>query len=551
MVQSQTTQPGFANPILAPKPAPPSREGAVLESGLPAAPHNPEEVGLSPSFLLELALKVIHYADAPSAEHVSRVMGLPAKFVEALLEALKSDRLCEIVGGGSTYDLTTNYRFRLTERGEARAEQALERCRYAGAAPVTIAQYQRVVGKQGREKWRPSDESVEQAFQRLVVDPMAAGLLSKALRSGRCAMVFGPSGNGKTHLLAEFIHHLEGEIVVPYALYAYGQIIRIFDHTVHIRKEMPEAAAKKTTISDEARASAKEDAHDRRWVRIQRPGLIVGGELTAESLELGYDPITKFYQAPKHLKAQGGVLLVDDFGRQRISPVDLLNRWIMALERGTDNLLLRTGESIEVPFDVRLLFSTNLDPADLADAAFLRRIPYKVHMPATAAAQFTSILDGVCRASGVPVTTHALDAVVSFIVENCDLPLSGALARDLVTIIIDNAHLDGREPALTVEAAGLAYLQFTGSAPRNFEIPGPGSRPEAATPREPIATTEPVPEVREPVPDQTAPAVQDEVKPEQPAVADQPVQPSEAPRDPTLAELAARLTGSSNGEEAD
>jgi predicted ATPase with chaperone activity len=173
---------------------------------------------------------------------------------------------------------------------------------------------------------------VEQAFQRLVVDPGAAGLLSKALRSGRCTMVFGPSGNGKTHLLAEFMQHLEGEVVVPYALYAYGQIIRIFDHTVHVRKDPPEAPAKKNSLMDEGkRAATKEDLYDRRWVRIRRPGVIVGGELTAESLELGYDPITRFYQAPKHLKAQGGVLLVDDFGRQKIGPAELLNRWIMAL----------------------------------------------------------------------------------------------------------------------------------------------------------------------------------------------------------------------------
>jgi hypothetical protein len=565
MVQSQTSQPEIANPVLAPKPAAPSPEGAVLESGLPAAPHNPEEVGLSPSFLLELALKVIHYADAPSAEHVSRVMGLPAKLVEALLESLKSDRLCEIVGGGSTYDLTTNYRFRLTERGEVRAEQALERCRYAGAAPVTISQYNRVVGKKGKEVWRPSDQSVETAFQRLIVDPTAAGLLSKALRSGRCAMVFGPSGNGKTHLLAEFINNLEGEIVVPYALYAYGQIIRIFDQTVHVRKDPPEPAAKKTTISDDpqSKAAPKEDAHDRRWVRIQRPGLIVGGELTAESLELGYDPITKFYQAPKHLKAQGGVLLVDDFGRQRISPVDLLNRWIMSLERGTDNLLLRTGESIEVPFDVRLLFSTNLDPADLADAAFLRRIPYKVHMPATAAVQFTSVLDGVCRASGVPVTTASLDAAVSFIVENCDLPLSGALARDLVTIIIDNAALDGREPALTVDAVALAYLQFTGSLPRNYKPPKEEKRTPAPVASEP-ARVEVPPEFAAPAPEASppeapAPQAPAEEAPPETAPAAPPPAPApsaevppqkqpEGPRDPTLAELAARLTGSAESD---
>jgi hypothetical protein len=295
-------------------------------------------------------------------------------------------------------------------------------------------------------------------------------------------MVFGPSGNGKTHLLAEFIRHLDGDIVVPSALYAYGQIIRIFDHTVHVRRDGEQHLLSDPGASKQKGVS-KEDTHDKRWVRIQRPGLVVGGELTSESLELGYDPVTKFYQAPKHLKAQGGVLLVDDFGRQKIKPVDLLNRWIMALERGTDNLLLRTGESIEVPFDVRLLFSTNLDPADLADAAFLRRIPYKVQMPATGTEQFKKVLQQACEDYSVTFTSGDLDAVATFISESCDNPLSGALARDMVSIIVDNSHQESAPPALSVQAVGLAYLQFTGTEPRGFKAnePSPTTTAAAAT----------------------------------------------------------------------
>ena len=478
MFESQPRNPLEPNPELSPRATDdqPARDDAA--AGIPPAPGRLEEVGLSPTFLLELTLKVIRYAESPSAEHVARVLALPPKLVEALLESLKSDRLCEIVGGGSTYDLTTNYRFRLTERGETRAEQALERCRYAGAAPVTISQYQRIVGRQSEDHWRPSAESIELAFNRLVVDRTAATLLSKALRSGRCAMVFGPSGNGKTHLLAEFIRHLEGDVVVPHALYAYGQIIRIFDHTVHTRRDAEHLGAPADPSDSKQRGVAKEDTYDKRWVRIQRPGLVVGGELTSESLELGYDPVTKFYQAPKHLKAQGGVLLVDDFGRQKISPIDLLNRWIMALERGTDNLLLRTGESIEVPFDIRLLFSTNLDPADLADAAFLRRIPYKVQMPATGLDQFKQVLQQACEDYTVNYSAADLDAVAAFIGESCDNPLSGALARDLVAIIVDNCHLESLQPALSVQATALAYLQFTGTEPRGFkaeDVPAPAA----------------------------------------------------------------------------
>jgi hypothetical protein len=190
----------------------------------------------------------------------------------------------------------------------------------------------------------------------------------------------------------------------------------------------------------------------------------VGGEVSSESLELGYDPLTRFYQAPTHLKAQCGVLVVDDFGRQKVRPADLLNRWIMAFERGRDNLLLRTGESIDIPFHVLLVFSTNLDPTDLADAAFLRRIPYKVQMPPTSPSQFNAILRRVTDEYRVQYSNDDLNEVVSFIDRACNHQLSGSLARDLVSLVVDNAEHEGRAAVLTVEAIDMAYQQFTGVA---------------------------------------------------------------------------------------
>ncbi len=569
MIDRQAPAADSVNPALSLRPSEPTQADAN-PFGLPPAPAGMEDIALSPSFLMELTLKVIHYADTPTTEHIARVMALPPKLIEALLDSLKADKLCEIVGGGSTYDLSTNYRFRLTEKGEIRAEQALERCRYAGAAPVTIRQYQKVAARQKQEIWRPSQEIIDRAFTQLIVDEEAVFLLSKALRSGRCAMVFGPSGNGKTHLLAEFMHHLEGEIIVPHSLYAYGQIIRIFDPTVHRRRD-PEPAPPADGSDPSAKKPGKEELYDRRWVRIQRPGLIVGGELTPESLELGYDPVTKFYQAPKHMKAQGGVLLVDDFGRQRMSPAELLNRWIMALERGTDNLLLRTGESIEIPFDIRLLFSTNLDPSDLADGAFLRRIPYKVAMPAAGPRQFRAVLAQECRQAGVSTTDESLDAVVEFLAERCNHPLSGSLARDLVSIIVDNAEIAGVAPALSVDTTGLAYLQFTGSRPSDWQVPqqeAPAATPQPAAPAPPpsvpemyarapeVAVAEPALEVEQsaqaatPV-QPTTPAFTLEPNRElvQPADEVAPAAPEETP-EPSLADLAARLTSFEPTEES-
>ena len=265
-------------------------------------------------------------------------------------------------------------------------------------------------------------------------------------------MVYGPSGNGKTHILAEYIRHLGGEVLIPTSLYAYGQIIRMFDPIVHERIVDP----------NHSETHIGEEAWDRRWIRIRRPGVIVGGELTEESLELGYDPITRFYQAPKHLKAQGGVLVVDDFGRQKVAPAQLLNRWIMALERGRDNLLLRTGESIDLPFSITILFSTNLNPSDLADAAYLRRVQYKSYIPPVTADQFAAILSTVAEKRGMQIPEEAAIAVARFLDRATGSGLSGSLARDLLTIVCDNAEHEGHQVSFDVSAFELAYRQFTG-----------------------------------------------------------------------------------------
>ncbi len=390
------------------------------------APASIPETGLSTSFLQDLMLKVFHYVETPTAEHLSRVMCLPNAIVGELLDGLKADRALEIVGGG-TYGVTSAYRFRLTEKGEARAEQALERCRYAGAAPVTLEQYDRVIGSAELGRWRPTLSLIRAAFKDLILDAKTMDFLERALHSGRTLMLYGPSGNGKTHVLTEYIRHLGGEVLIPTSLYAYGQIIRMFDPMVHERIVDPRP--------DQGETHVGEEAWDRRWIRIRRPGVIVGGELTEESLELGYDPITRFYQAPKHLKAQGGVLVVDDFGRQKVRPAELLNRWIMALERGRDNLLLRTGESIDLPFSITILFSTNLNPSDLADAAYLRRVQYKSYMPPVTAEQFAAILNAVVEKRGMQIPEDAILAVAHFLNRVTGSGLSGSLARDLLTIV--------------------------------------------------------------------------------------------------------------------
>jgi predicted ATPase with chaperone activity len=448
--------------VLGKKKAAPSQQadGTVQ---LPPPPQSIEDTGLSSSFLLELAMKIVHYMDGPTVEQIARGLGLTNVLTEEVVEQLKANRFCEVIGGGS-YDLPGRYKLRLTDKGEARAEQALERCRYAGSAPVPIEQYERILAPFLSTRFRPAREAVQRAHEGLTLDPATADLLERALRSGRTSMVYGPSGNGKTHLLTEFVRLLQGDILCPRAIYAYGQIVRIYDPLVHEARE--DNGATHTDGENGDAALRHEEQVDRRWVKIKRPGLIMGGEVTAESLELGYDPIARFYQAPKHLKAQGGVLVIDDFGRQKVGPEDLLDRWIMALERGRDNLLLRTGENIDLPFSMTILLSTNIDPTELADAAHLRRIYYKVYVPPVTPDRFKQIVRRMLEQEDISPSEEHLDEAAAYLSEVTGGKLSGSLPRDLVSIIVDNAEHDGKEPEFDVVSVKLAYEQFTGTAGR-------------------------------------------------------------------------------------
>ena len=430
----------------------------VLE---PPAPRNLKDTGLSPSFLTELVLKIMHYAEMPTAEHVARTVALPSRLVDGLLASLKEGQLCETISSPNL--LPGTYQYRLTDMGRRRAEEALARCRYAGPAPVTLEEYEEIAEQQSRQRWRPAKEAIRKGITSLILEDDIANFVQRALYSGRCAMIFGPTGNGKTHLLASFIHHLDGTILIPHSIYAYGQIIKVFDSFVHIRVRDEEAndASPDDEPDNGAALLSQVRVKDKRWVKIRRPGVIVAGELTLDHLELGFDPVNRFYQAPPHLKAQGGILVVDDFGRQKVPPRELLNRWIMSLERGRDNLTLQTGESINLPFHLVLLLSTNLAPAALADEALLRRIPYKVYIPPPSPGQFKEILREQCQQRGVDASEQALDDAAASIFAMPDLHPSGSLARDVASIIVDNSDHDGCAPVLTNEALTLALQQFT------------------------------------------------------------------------------------------
>jgi len=269
-------------------------------------------------------------------------------------------------------------------------------------------------------------------------------------------LLYGPSGNGKTMVLEAFARHLEGTVLVPYSIYAQGHIIRVFDSATHVPAFGPPAAMLPQAGVDETWESPRPDE---RWAIVRRPAVMVGGELIPECLELAFDPVSRFYQAPPQLKAQGGLLIVDDFGRQRIRPEDLLNRWITPLERAWDTLAFQTGEKISVPFDVHLLFATNLKVELLLDQPFLRRILYKVEIPNPGPNEFQEILRRVCQERGVFASEEAIGHVVRRLYEGGQRP-HASHARDILDIVIESASYDKSEPVLTPDAFEKAFRLF-------------------------------------------------------------------------------------------
>jgi len=421
----------------------------------PPQPQTLADTGLSLAFLTDLALKTIHYAGLPSATHMTERMALPPAIVQQILTLLADDHLCEVASSSNM--MVGNYRYRLTASGINRVRDALERSRYAGPAPVTIDQYVKVMEQQRGQRPQPSRQSIEKALSELVLAPEVADALARTLHSGRCALLYGPSGNGKTSVLEAFARHLEGELLVPYAIYAYGHIIRVFDSSIHIPIKEKRKAELLPVDDDESEGQPK---RDERWMVVRRPAVIVGGELGEESLELAYDPVARFYQAPSHLKAQGGMLAVDDFGRQRIRPEDLLSRWLTPLERGCYSLTFHTGEKISVPFDVHLLFATNLKVELLLDQPFLRRILYKVEIPNPGPGEFREILRRACQARSMTATEEALDYIVERLYDEDAHKSRASYARDLLDIVAQSAKYDDVEPVLTPETFDKAHRLF-------------------------------------------------------------------------------------------
>jgi predicted ATPase with chaperone activity len=409
-------------------------------ASLVAQPAEIEDLGIPRGIVQDLFFRLLFAEREVSVARFAEVLKVTPRMADKLMAKLKLDNIVEVARTGGLNSLS--YVYRLTEAGQRQARDSLERSQYLGPVPVNIDDYNKSVEIQSKTMGKITPDRVQKALGHLILPPNFDRRIGAALNAGTSLFLYGPPGNGKTtiaEICAELLAGTE-PIFIPYAIVVAGQIIQLFDPLKHVVAEPDEA-----WLSQFGRL-------DERWAIVKRPSIMVGGELDLTSLDLRYEPTTKFYEAPLQMKANGGMFLIDDFGRQRVTPSELLNRWIVPLETRIDFITLLSGQSIEFPFKQLIIFSTNLDPAELADDAFLRRIQIKVEVGAPDEKMFYELFKIMCNIYKVPFDKEGFIHLLRNWYRNSSTrTMQGAHPRDLLKTILAICGYSGEEPNMRPE----------------------------------------------------------------------------------------------------
>ena len=407
----------------------------------PPFPEKLEEIDVSPAFLADLVLKAVSMESDASTANIAKRLHLGILVTDALLHRVYQEKLIEKTG---VVGLRNN-RYGMLQHGWDKVKQLISVNSYIGPAPVSLKAYEEMIIGQVRSRPPVTPQAMQRAMINLVLPETMKLTLSLVASSGRSLFLTGPSGNGKTTMARALVNAIPGDLWIPYALEMDGQVIRLYDQHIHQQAEQTNGT------------------HDPRWVRIRPPLVVVGGELTLNSMDLMSTDTQRFYEAPFQVKANGGVLVVDDLGRQRCSAKELLNRWIVPLENRVDYLTLNTGKKIQIPFEQTLLFATNLTDADLTDEAFLRRMGYRLHVPTPSPSTYAEIFIRYARAQGLFVDSDLLGRLLDRYSEEGRTPKC-CDPRDLIDRVIDLHKFRNQTPILSAEVLDVAWANYFGGS---------------------------------------------------------------------------------------